>query len=162
MHRRQGPGQGRIRVPINSFNMRMPEEVNRILTDRVSTYLFCPTGQAVNNLIAAEGADKWPGARIYNVGDVMYDVVLYYQAIARPSDKISDLINELGSGYYLATVHRAENTDNYERFSNIMQALDEIAMNVPVILPLHPRTRKKLDFYGITLKNITCIEPVHA
>jgi len=148
-----------VEAGLRSFNMQMPEEVNRILTDRVSAYLFCPTKQAVNNLVT-EGADKWPGARIYNVGDVMYDAVLYYKAMATPSIEIVSLINELGTGYYLATVHRAENTDDYERFNNIIQALDEIAENTPVILPLHPRARKKLDVYGMVIKNITCIEPV--
>jgi len=148
-----------VEAGLRSFNMEMPEEVNRILTDRISTYLFCPTKQAVNNLFA-EGAEKWPGARVYNAGDVMYDAVLYYKTIAAPSWEIDELVNKLGYNYYLATVHRAENTDNYERFSNIVQALEEIAAETPVILPLHPRARNKLDTYGIAIKNITCIDPV--
>lgn len=151
-----------VEAGLRSFNIGMPEEVNRILTDRVSRWLFCPTEQAVRNL-KREGYsatyDKDP-KRIFNTGDVMLDAVLYYQRIAEPSSFTAKLIKQIGPGFYLATVHRAENTDNAERLFSIMHALDFLAQEIPVILPLHPRTAKILAAAGIVLRKVQVIEPV--
>jgi len=142
-----------VEAGLRSFNMNMPEEINRIITDRVSNFLFCPSEVALMNL-NNEGIDNWgTGATVYNVGDVMYDGVLYYKKMSK---KPKDLRNE--SNYILATIHRAENTDNQERLRNIFEALNEAAKNIQVILPLHPRTKEKLS--GIDTANITIIEPV--
>jgi UDP-GlcNAc3NAcA epimerase len=132
--------------------MEMPEEINRILTDRISNILFCPTETAVNNL-KKEGYDNFD-AKIVMSGDVMYDAAKYYkQKAGKPN------IN-LPEKYILSTVHRAENTDNPERLQNIFTALNEIAASVPVVLPLHPRTRKILDTQNIDISNLHIIEPV--
>jgi UDP-GlcNAc3NAcA epimerase len=148
-----------VEAGLRSFNMNMPEEINRILTDRVSSWLFCPTETAVKNL-EQEGATQWPGVRVCNVGDVMYDAALFYRERAKPGSVVASLLNQYQDGFYLATVHRQENTDDVNRLRNIMTALDEIAERVPVIMPLHPRTRKYLSEAGLHLQNVCCIEPV--
>ena len=144
-----------VEAGLRSFNMRMPEEINRALTDRVSRWLFCPTETAMENL-RSEGYSNL-GAEKLCIGDVMYDAALFYRA----QNKVSDVIRELADGdYYLVTVHRAENTDSPERMAGIFGALEEIAQHTKVVLPLHPRTRKVLSEMGMTLKHVTCIEPV--
>ncbi len=148
-----------VEAGLRSFNMQMPEEINRILTDRISKWLFCPTQTAVGNL-EREGVSGWPGVQIYNTGDVMYEAVIFYRKNAAPTPKITDLIHRYGAGFYLATVHRQENTDSFERLTGIFNGLDEIAEQIPVILPLHPRTRKRIDEGKLTIKNITIIEPI--
>ena len=118
-----------VEAGLRSFNRRMPEEINRLVTDHISDFLFCPTQTAIINL-AAEGIDKG----VYQVGDVMYDAVLYYrQKAEKPKIK---------SDFALATLHRAENTDDHSRLRQIISAMN--ASPVPVVLPLHPRTRKVL------------------
>lgn len=144
-----------VEAGLRSFNMRMPEEINRALTDRVSRWLFCPTETAVGNL-RAEGYDKL-GADISCIGDVMYDAAIYYRAQDKASAEIKALTE---ATYYLATVHRAENTDNPERMKGIFGALEEIAEHTKVVLPIHPRTRKILDSMGMKIKNITLLDPV--
>lgn len=146
-----------VEAGLRSFNMRMPEEVNRILTDHVSDWLFCPTINAVKNL-ENEGLQDRRHLKIHLVGDVMYDAVLFYQQIACPSSKLSSLLDSITDGFYLATVHRAKNTDSPSRLSCIVSALDAIAETTSVIFPLHPRTRKFIKKSQI--KNITLIDPV--
>jgi len=144
-----------VEAGLRSFNMRMPEEVNRILTDRISTLLFCPTDTAVRSL-AAEGFDRF-GCRIVRCGDVMQDGALYYRQFARRPDVLSGL----DDGYVLCTIHRAENTDDPQRLSGIFTALNEISADVPVVLPLHPRTKNILKGADIELlPGIHIIEPV--
>lgn len=150
-----------VEAGLRSFNMRMPEEINRILTDRVSSMLFCPTDTAVANL-RNEGYFSNSRAcqcKISNVGDVMCDASLFYQKIARPSKLIASLAGGQGT-FYLATIHRAENTDDAKNLSSIISALDQIARKIPVILPIHPRTRKAMDQQGIHVKNISVTDPV--
>jgi len=151
-----------VEAGLRSFNMRMPEEVNRILTDQISSWLFCPTKTAVNNLqdegfIRAKAESKHV---VENVGDVMYDAALFYKKIAQPSEKNSRILKEVKHQFYLATIHRAENTDDIERLTNIISALDTISKEMPVILPLHPRTRSIIKQYNIQFDNINVIEPV--
>ena len=146
-----------VEAGLRSFNMRMPEEVNRIISDRISTLLFCPTPTAVENL-AAEGICKG----VHNVGDVMFDVSLHY---GEHASLHTDILHRLGltpGKYALATCHRAENTDNPIRFKGILSALSDICRDVPVVLPLHPRTRKLAEASGFTalLSRITVIDPV--
>jgi UDP-GlcNAc3NAcA epimerase len=124
-----------VEAGLRSFNMRMPEEVNRILADRVSTLLLCPTEVAVGNL-AREGVVNG----VHNVGDVMYDVALYYRERAKAQSKILQTHGLREKGFALATCHRAENTDDPARLEGIVSALAEIAVEIPVILPLHPCT----------------------
>ena len=146
-----------VEAGLRSFNMKMPEEVNRILTDRVSDLLLCPTEIAVKNL-DKEGFPFMTATSnkqaIVNVGDVMQDGAIFYKKLAKkPNYNIDD-------NYILCTIHRAENTDNKERLRNIFETLNEIANNVQVVLPLHPRTRKILKDLKIDISNLTIIEPV--
>ena len=141
-----------VEAGLRSFNMNMPEEINRILSDRVSKLLLCPTETAVKNL-QAENITQG----VFNVGDVMYDAVKFYGSIAKPDEDIKYLAKGI---FYLSTVHRAENTDDINRLINIMRALDKIAEATKVILPLHPRTRKTMADNNIVLKNVCVIEPV--
>jgi len=126
-----------VEAGLRSFNRRMPEEINRVVADHVSTVLFCPTDTAVGNL-AAEGITE--GVR--NVGDVMYDSVLFNARLSEQSSDALDRMDLAAGGFYLATVHRAENTDDPARLAGILAAFERI--DAPIVLPLHPRTRKTL------------------
>ncbi|WP_100374075.1 non-hydrolyzing UDP-N-acetylglucosamine 2-epimerase [Bacillus sp. FJAT-45037] len=144
-----------IEAGLRSFNKKMPEEVNRIMTDHVSTYLFCPTETAVNNL-----HDENIHQGVENVGDVMYDAVMYNQKLNQDSHLLSDIGVDEGD-YYLITVHRAENTDNEERMKNILAAFSDI--DGTKVWPIHPRTKHKLVDMGIDLTEIAdlkIIDPV--
>lgn len=136
-----------VEAGLRSFNMAMPEEINRILTDRISDYLFCPTDTAIKNL-KNEGFDNFTN-QVHLVGDVMYDAALYYEKL---SDRVSSIIQQLQlnkNEFILCTVHRQENTDNSKRLSSIIEALNEIHKTIRVVLPLHPRTKKILVDLGI-------------
>lgn len=143
-----------VEAGLRSFNRMMPEEINRVLTDHVSDILFAPTEVAVRNL-AAEGIT---GDKVKQVGDVMFDAALFYklQAVA-PS--WFDQHPDLRDGYALTTIHRAENTDNPERLSRILKGLGDCGM--PVVLPLHPRTRNTVQTLGITWpETVKVFDPV--
>jgi UDP-GlcNAc3NAcA epimerase len=146
-----------VEAGLRSFNNRMPEEINRILTDRVSTLLFCPTETAVKNL-AAEG--MLSGVR--KVGDVMFDASLYYRERANARGGILRRLKLRGGDYVLATCHRAENTDDVVRLSSIFRGLRRIAADTRVVIPLHPRARKLADVHGLSHHLLQCdvIEPV--
>lgn len=134
-----------VEAGLRSFNRRMPEELNRILTDDLSDLLFAPTTTAVANL-RREGV---PDDHIVRTGDVMYDAVLFYtEAAESRSHVLTDLGLEPG-GYVLATVHRAENTDDPARLKAVMTGLAALARRLPVVLPLHPRTDQALAAAGI-------------
>ena len=145
-----------VEAGLRSFNMNMPEEINRILTDRISSWLFCPTQTAMENLLSEGSAAT--GQRI-NSGDVMYDAVLFYKKLANPTEWVKSLVEKYKK-FYLATIHRAENTDNPKRLLEIMMALEEISANIPVILPLHPRTKKILEHMDVYMENIIVMDPV--
>lgn len=136
-----------VEAGLRSFNRKMPEEINRVLTDHVSELLFCPTETAVKNLVN-EGISKG----VHQVGDVMYDCILFYAKRAKAIEqKTLKMLNIQPKSYYLATVHRAENTDDALRLRQIIEAFNEIAtMDCPVILPLHPRTVGYVQKYGLT------------
>lgn len=144
-----------VEAGLRSFNMRMPEEVNRILTDRLSAHLFCPTDTAVQNL-TEEGYENFKDVEILKVGDVMYDSVLYYSK----KKAENSLIGDLGERIILCTIHRAENTDDPQRLKSIFSGLRQIADQIEVVLPLHPRTRKLITKYQIELGKVKVIEPV--
>ncbi len=152
-----------VEAGLRSFNMKMPEEINRVLTDRVSSLLFCPTETAVNNLLR-EGMDgnrkTALEAHVLKVGDVMYDAVKFYMRTGRPGKDIRVMVEWVKENYYLATVHREENTDDFRRLSGIVEAFEMIAETTPVILPLHPRTRKALQRHGLRMNRVTLIGPV--
>lgn len=142
-----------VEAGLRSHNMRMPEEVNRILVDRVSSLLLCPTQTAVNNLIR-EGYGRFD-ASIHRVGDVMQDCAIYYGAnMAWPVDQISPM-----EDFVLVTIHRAENTNNGGRLDEIIAALNKISADQDVVFPVHPRTRVVLSSH-ILSDHIHLIEPV--
>lgn len=129
-----------IEAGLRSFNMQMPEEINRILTDRISNYLFCPTDTAVNNL-KKEGFDNFDIQIIKN-GDVMQDAALFYAEKAKEKSQIISQLNL--SRFVLSTIHRQENTDNPENLCEIVEALNLIHKDTPVVVPIHPRTKNIL------------------
>jgi UDP-GlcNAc3NAcA epimerase len=142
-----------VEAGLRSFNMRMPEEINRILTDQISDILFCPTDAAVGNL-KSEGFNHKP-ARIIKVGDVMQDsALLFAPSASRPAAVEHD------GGFILATLHRAENTDDPHRLRALVAAINGLHKTcAPVICPLHPRTREAIARLGMTL-GCNVIEPV--
>ena len=157
-----------VEAGLRSYNRGMPEEINRILADQLSNILFCPTESAVENL-QREGFPHQLTADnkqlITNVGDVMFDAALFY---GEKAEKHSRVLADHGlerGGYVLATVHRQENTEDPDRLKTIFEALREVARKMPLILPLHPRTRKQLKLFVPQLvahssSLITLIDPV--
>lgn len=146
-----------IEAGLRSFNMNMPEEINRILTDRISDLLLCPTQTAVDNL-SNEGY-KNLDIKIVNAGDIMKDAVEFY---GEQSDDKSHILEEFSlkeGGFILATIHRQENTDDLRKLKSIFEGLEKINKEIKVILPLHPRTKKKLEQFNLSY-SITTIKPV--
>jgi UDP-N-acetylglucosamine 2-epimerase len=128
-----------VEAGLRSFDRAMPEEVNRVLTDHLARWLFCPTEAAVANL-AREGITE----RVYSVGDIMCDALLYYGRERCPSP----VLERLGLAvrpYALCTLHRAGNTDDADRFGRLWSGLNRLAAELPVVLPLHPRSRKVIE-----------------
>lgn len=141
-----------VEAGLRSFNMKMPEEVNRILTDRISNMLFCPTSTAIENL-KKEGYNNID-CKIVKSGDVMQDTAIFYsKKEKKPQVDISD-------EFILATIHRAENTDDKERLGAILLALNEVAKEIQIILPLHPRTAKIIANSKFNTGNLTIINPI--
>ncbi len=150
-----------VEAGLRSFNKQMPEEINRILTDHISSILFCPTYKAIENLAKENITDG-----MFYTGDVMYDAALSFGKVA---EEKSGILSELGlqpEKFRLCTVHRAENTDHPERLTQIILALVEIATpDCPVILPLHPRTRAYIKNYNLnatiaTNESLRLIDPI--
>lgn len=141
-----------VEAGLRSFNRLMPEEINRIVTDRLSSLLFCPTNTAVEHL-ASEGMRDG----VHMVGDVMLDATLAFQehaASLRPLDNLTDLVS---GSYFVATVHRAENTDVPERLRSIFRAFGQL--DNPVLLPLHPRTAARLQTIAVP-GNVQLLDPL--
>lgn len=143
-----------VEAGLRSFNMTMPEEQNRILTDHISKLLFVPTETALVNL-KNEGIHNG----VYNIGDVMYDAVLHFKKMAQNNTDILERLKLGKDEYILATIHRAENTNDISKLENIITALNECGKKV--VLPLHPRTKKYMSDYGLSFNdNIKVIEPI--
>lgn len=145
-----------VEAGLRSFNRAMPEEINRIMTDHISEWLFCPTRASVQHL-EDEGIRK----NVYHVGDIMYDAC---KEIQKKSSNISGSVLKKSEGFdefFLVTIHRPENTDYAERLENIFCALNEVSERSAVILPLHPRTKKALTHHNIQISpNITLCDPL--
>jgi UDP-GlcNAc3NAcA epimerase len=146
---------GHVEAGLRSFNRRMPEEINRVVADHVSTLLFCPTATAVANL-AAEGVVE----DVHAVGDVMFDTTLAAVARARESSNILARLSLKAKSYAVATVHRAENTDDPLRFSKVVEWLAEAARRQPVVMVVHPRTANLMKATGVKAAGLTLIEPL--
>ncbi|OPL10018.1 MAG: UDP-N-acetyl glucosamine 2-epimerase [Firmicutes bacterium ML8_F2] len=166
-----------VEAGLRSYNRRMPEEINRILTDQLSSLLFCPTETAVknlhregfphqiltnNNYLIMDNHQPITNNRqlITNVGDVMFDAALFYAQKAKSRSGILAAYGLTAKGYVLATVHRAENTDDPARLRAIMEGLDWAAAQMPMILPLHPRTKAAMERENIQPQKIKLINPV--
>ncbi len=148
-----------VEAGVRSFNRRMPEEVNRVLTDHMADLLLAPTPTAIENL-RREGL---PSTAMHLVGDCMYDVALHYGAQAESRSQILERLELKPGGYVLATVHRAENTDDPARLQAIFEGLSVVATELPVVLPLHPRTRAALERAGLLARvadRLRLIDPV--
>ena len=146
-----------VEAGLRSFNRRMPEEINRVVTDHLSTLLFAPTEEAARNL-ANEGIR---GPQVVNVGDVMYDLALHMAGRAKAHSRIHERLGLERGAYIIATIHRAENTDDPARLSAILGGFSDIARDVPVVLPLHPRTRQRLADAGMSLRaGVITLEPL--
>jgi len=159
-----------VEAGLRSYNRAMPEEINRLLTDHLSDLLFCPTVQAVQNLLK-EGIKDGRRRVVKRVGDVMYDSILFYSHLAEQRSTILKDLSLLSNtpnselvtpNYYLVTLHRAENTDDPKRLKSILKALKELGKDIPVIFPLHPRTRKMMEIYHLAgeTKGVKLINPV--
>ncbi len=148
-----------VEAGLRSFNRRMPEELNRVLTDHLAERLFTPTAAADENLLR-EGL---PPERIRRVGDVMYDAALFFGERAARTSGILQAHGLHPKGYILATIHRAENTDDPGRLATVMEGLRAAAARMPVMLPLHPRTRRTLQDRGLLERvatGLTLVDPV--
>lgn len=148
-----------VEAGLRSFNRRMPEEINRIVTDHVSDYLFTPTAGATKQLLTEGVAAK----KIHQIGDVMHDVSIYFGEKASQQSQLLEKLQLKPKTYGLATIHRAENTDDPIRLMAIFKALSNISREWPIVLPLHPRTKKYLAHYQIDITaqpNLKVIEPV--
>jgi UDP-GlcNAc3NAcA epimerase len=147
-----------VEAGLRSYNRTMPEEINRVITDHLSSLLFVPTEVAVRNL-EREGI---AGSSVRLVGDVMFDACLHYGSMAESRSGILERLRLRSRGYVLVTAHRAENTDDVVRFRNIFAAIGEIARDLPVVFPVHPRTRKSAEASGIDVRadGLQLIEPV--
>lgn len=143
-----------VEAGLRSYNMNMPEEINRILTDRISDLLFVPTDAGVKNL-EKEGFSK-NSSNVVVSGDVMYDAAIYYSKMLGSSPSPS---TASGKGYILATCHRAENTDDKDRLKGIIGSLNKLHNKNRVVLPLHPRTNQKLKDFNLNLE-VDSIDPV--
>lgn len=145
-----------VEAGLRSFNMRMPEEVNRILSDRVSSLLLCPTERAVQNL-----RDEGLTRAVHNIGDVMYDAALFHRDVALRSSRVLEQLDVQPGKYVLSTCHRAENTDDLDRLRGIVQALNQLSERMPVVLPLHPRTRQIMQAAAIRpARGVKVCEPL--
>lgn len=133
-----------VEAGLRSFDRRTPEEINRVLTDHASDLLFAPTQTALHNLLR-EGL---PGFSIHEVGDVMFDAAIYYGSKAKAHSGVLRRLSLRSGKYILATLHRAENTDDPERLRSILAGLAQMAEKIPVVLPIHPRTRRILHDNG--------------
>jgi UDP-GlcNAc3NAcA epimerase len=148
-----------IEAGVRNFDESMPEEINRYLVDRMSHINIACTWLSEDNLRNEGYMTANINSNVFNLGDVMYDAALFYSKL---SDKESDIIERLNlkeKDFILSTVHRASNTDNRESLQSIVSALNKINEEIPIILPLHPRTKAKLEDYGLEFK-VNCIDPI--
>lgn len=144
-----------IEAGLRSFNMRMPEEINRILTDRISTVLYSPSATGVENLRNEGFAGETP--EVLRTGDIMYDSVLFYSSQI-PTNSRSKFAPP--GPFALCTIHREENTNSPERLRSIVEALKSVRKEIEIVLPLHPRTKKLLASHSIATDGLHLIDPV--
>ena len=149
---------GHVEAGLRSYDRSMPEEINRILTDHCSDYLFAPTPKA-RQILLGEGISK---EKIFVTGNTIVDAVYQNLEIAKEQGNTLSSLNLTPKEYFLVTLHRQENVDNPKRFASILKGLDKVAaeFRVPTVYPVHPHSRKRMNEFGLDPKNITLIEPV--
>ena len=149
---------GHIEAGLRSHDMQMPEEINRILTDHCSDYLFAPAEGAKATLMN-EGIHE---GKIFVTGNTIVDAVYQHLDMAKKSSKTLSTMGLRKGEYFLVTLHRQENVDNRERFSSILESLDKIAAEygLPVIYPVHPHSHKMMAEFALKPKNLRLIDPV--
>lgn len=145
-----------VEAGLRAFNQAIPEEINRVLTDHVAELLFTPTEQADQNL-AREGISQ---EKVFQVGDVMYDAALYYAQLASTNSTVLAKSKLEPGSYFLATIHRPQNTDTAEALMHVCAVMEAIARKKKVVWPVHPRAKKQMLEFGINLRHVQCIEPV--
>ena len=146
-----------VEAGLRSFNNNMPEEINRIITDRISDILFCPTENSLKNL-QKEGFGNFEGKKIIKTGDIMLDASIFYAERGIKKKK------QLDEEFILCTFHRAENTDNDKNLLTILKAINEIGKRIKIIFPIHPRTKSKIEAinnnYKLKYSNVDFFEPL--
>ncbi|MFC2010286.1 non-hydrolyzing UDP-N-acetylglucosamine 2-epimerase [Chloroflexota bacterium] len=149
---------GHIEAGLRSYDINMPEEINRILTDHCSDYLFAPTENS-QSILLGEGI---PREKIFVTGNTIVDAVYQNLKLAREHSNILDTLNIEAGKYLLVTLHRQENVDNQARFASILEGLDGLAseINLPIIYPIHPHSKKRMDELNLSPLNLNLIEPV--
>ena len=149
---------GHVEAGLRSYDKNMPEEINRILTDHCSDYLFAPTPKA-RQILIGEGVSE---DRIFVTGNTIVDAVYQNLDIAKEQPNVLASLNLQAGQYFLVTLHRQENVDEPRRFASILQGLDRVAgeFHLPTVYPIHPHSRKRMSEFGLNPKNVTLIEPV--
>jgi UDP-N-acetylglucosamine 2-epimerase (non-hydrolysing) len=149
---------GHVEAGLRSYDRTMPEELNRMLTDHLSDYLFAPTPKA-KKILLGEGVDK---NKVFVTGNTIVDAVFQNLELAKKHKDVLKTLNLKPGQYFLVTLHRQENVDNPSRFDSILRGLSQIAINynLSVVYPIHPRSRKMMGEFRLRPKNLTIIEPV--
>lgn len=150
---------GHVEAGLRSFDRSMPEEINRVLTDHISDYLFAPT-QTAKNYLLKEGIDS---SKIFVVGNTVTDAVMQHFKLVEPkADQILSKYGVSSKKYFLVTAHRAENVDSKEKFLGLLKGLQNLVKETgyPVLYPIHPRAQKMLDTFSLDTSGLTLIEPV--
>jgi UDP-N-acetylglucosamine 2-epimerase (non-hydrolysing) len=149
---------GHVEAGLRSHDRNMPEEINRILTDHIADFLFCPTDFAKRNLIL-EGVEK---ERIFITGNTIVDAIFQNKIIANTESNVIEYLGLEKKKYLLITLHRAENVDSEKNLKGIIESLERIAefFDLVIIFPVHPRTKKMLNIFNIPVKRVKIIEPV--
>ena len=148
---------GHIEAGLRSYDKSMPEEINRILTDHISDYLFAPTQEA-KDILLKEGISE---DEIFVTGNTIVDAVYHNLKIANKRPSILEKLNLKPKNYFLVTLHRQENVDDRERFTEILRSLEQLArqFSLPVIYPLHPRSKRRMEEFGIKADCVKLMPP---
>ncbi len=149
---------GHVEAGLRSYDRQMPEEINRTLTDHCADYLFAPTGKA-KAILLGEGIAE---GKIFVTGNTIVDAIYQNLEMAGEKGNTLDTLNSKPKEYFLVTLHRQENVDNQARFASILEGLDKVAtsFHLPVIYPIHPRSRKMMSEFHLEPQNLTLIDPV--
>ncbi|BCS89175.1 non-hydrolyzing UDP-N-acetylglucosamine 2-epimerase [Pseudodesulfovibrio sediminis] len=153
-----------VEAGLRSFNTAMPEETNRVLTDHMASYLFCPTTTAITNL-AHEGIADSDSIKVVQCGDIQLETLKHYAQTSEPNPALKQQLDTLAGEngqFALVTLHRAENTSDRGRLSGMLDGIRKVAKSLPVVFPVHPGTRKKMQEFGLPLEdeNILLLHPV--